>query len=138
VPALSGSGGDAHAASESALARQAAAEARRLARVNGDLAAAQARLNVLDADLGRRRAQLQQTETTLAHERAHIVRLRLRLDLATRYLAQVLVADYETDHPDIVNVVLEAHGFSDLLERLDHARAIARRNASAVHDIRAA
>lgn len=136
--AATGPRGSARAASESALARQAAGEARRLARVSGDLAAAQRRLDALDADLAHRRTQLHDTETTLAHERARLVRLRLRLDLATRYLEQVLVADYETDHPDIVNVILEAHGFADLLERLDNAKAVARRNASAVHDIRAA
>ena len=138
APLVGGPGESAHAASESALARQANAEAQRLARVSGDLAAAQRHLDALLSDLNTKKATLAQTQATLAHERARIVRLRLRLDLATRYLAQVLVADYETDHPDIVNVVLEARGFADLLERLDNAKAIARRNASAVHDIRAA
>jgi murein DD-endopeptidase MepM/ murein hydrolase activator NlpD len=128
----------ARAASETSLARQAAQEARRLAQVSGDLAAAQRKLDALDTDLAQRQAALKHTEDTLAHERARLVRLRLRLDLAERYLQRVLVADYETDHPDIVNVVLEAKGFADLLERLDHAKAIARRNASAVHTIRTA
>ena len=137
-PALTGAGDPARAASESALARQARDEARRLAKVNGDLAAAQQRLDALDADLSRRRTELKTTEDTIAHERARLTRLRLRLDLAEKYLESVLVADYETDHPDIVNVVLEARGFADLLERLDNAKAIARRNASAVHDIRSA
>jgi murein DD-endopeptidase MepM/ murein hydrolase activator NlpD len=133
-----GPGGSARAASESALARQAAAQAQRLAAVSGDLAAAQRHLDALLSNLNTQRARLAQTEATLTHERARLVRLRLRLDLATRYLASVLVADYETDKPDLVNVVLEARGFADLLERIDNAKAIARRNASAVHDIRAA
>lgn len=136
--ALVGDHGSARAASESALARRAAAEARRLSAVSGDLATAQRRLDQLDADLAARRAQLRATEDTLAHERARLVRLRLRADLAERYLSGVLLADYETDRPDIVNVVLEARGFADLLERIDNAKRIARRNASAVHTIRSA
>lgn len=138
--ALAHTGGhdSARAASESALARRAAGEARRLSAVSGDLAAAQRRLDQLDADLAARRAELRATEDTLAHERSRLVRLRLRADLAERYLSGVLLADYETDRPDIVNVVLEARGFADLLERIDNAKRIARRNASAVHTIRTA
>ena len=123
---------------ESSLAARAAQQARRLAAVSGDLAAVQARLDALTADIAARRAQQARTEATLRAARSRLVRLRLRQDVARTYLQQVLVADYESDRPDIVNVVLEAKGFADLLERLDRAKAIAHSNAQAVHVITAA
>ena len=39
-------------------------------------------------------------------------------------LSQQLVAGYETDPPDLVAVVLDANGFSNLLERLSFAQRI--------------
>jgi hypothetical protein len=37
-------------------------------------------------------------------------------------LAEQLVSSYKSDPPDLVTVVLDAHGFADLLERLDFLR----------------
>jgi len=48
--------------------------------------------------------------------------LRARLARARRMLARQLVSSYEGDRPDLVSVVLEAHGFSDLLERVTFLR----------------
>ena len=45
-------------------------------------------------------------------------------------MAQV-IASYEAPPPDIATVILEAHGFADLIERVDDLRAISRQNASA-------
>jgi murein DD-endopeptidase MepM/ murein hydrolase activator NlpD len=125
-------------ATESSLAARAAREARQLAAVSGNLAAVQARLDALDADIARRQAQRDRTEAALRAARSRLVRLRLRQDLARAYLQQVLVADYESDRPDLVTVVLEAKGFADLLERLDRAKRIAHANAEAVRVITAA
>jgi hypothetical protein len=55
-------------------------------------------------------------------------------------VAQV-VAAYEAPPPSIVTVVLQAHGFADLLERIDDLKAIGQENADAttlVIDTRAA
>ena len=46
-------------------------------------------------------------------------------------LVAQLIASYESPPPDIVTVVLEAHGFADLIERIDDLRAISRENAGA-------
>jgi hypothetical protein len=47
-------------------------------------------------------------------------------------LAHQLVSAYETDSPDLVTVVLSAHGFADLLERLDFLRMARRAQQSVV------
>ncbi|HLB22318.1 MAG TPA: hypothetical protein VK605_09405, partial [Solirubrobacteraceae bacterium] len=41
------------------------------------------------------------------------------------------IAAYVAPPPDIATVVLEAHGFADLIERVDDLRAVSRENASA-------
>ena len=45
-------------------------------------------------------------------------------------MAQV-VASYESPPPDIATVILQAHGFADLIERVDDLQAISRENATA-------
>jgi len=125
-------------ATESSLAARAALEARKLAAVSGDLAAVQTRLDALTGDIAVRSEQRARTQAALRAARSRLVRLRLREDVAQEYLQQVLVADYESDQPDLVTVVLEAKGFADLLERLDRAKRIAQSNARAVRIITAA
>jgi septal ring factor EnvC (AmiA/AmiB activator) len=58
-------------------------------------------------------------QAALRHERAHLVVLRRRLARARMLLSRQLVSSYEGDRPDIVTVVLDARGFTDLLEKID-------------------
>jgi hypothetical protein len=71
------------------------------------------------AELDKDRAALSAAQASLVRERKLIKLLRARLALARRILSRQLVSGYETDRPDIVSVVLEAHGFNDLVERID-------------------
>ncbi len=52
--------------------------------------------------------------------------LRARLARARTSLARQLVSGYESDQPDLVSVVLESHGFNDLLERVTFMKVIQR------------
>jgi murein DD-endopeptidase MepM/ murein hydrolase activator NlpD len=135
---LTGLTSPARAATESSLAARAAAEAQQLSAVSGDLAGAQQRLALLDADVSARKGQLAATEAQLAKARSRLVLLRLRVEIDQHTLAGVLAADYRTDPPDLVTVVLEAKGFADLLERLDGAKRVAEANARTVQAIRIA
>ncbi len=74
------------------------------------------------ADLAADESRLAETRIALAKERRLLVVLRARLATARRILSRQLVSGYETDHPDLVDVVLEAHGFNDLLEQLTYLR----------------
>ncbi len=55
----------------------------------------------------------------LRQQRAHLVVLRHRLARARMLLSRQLVSSYEGDRPDLVTVVLDARGFTDLLEKID-------------------
>jgi len=72
------------------------------------------------ADLARDRAQLALTDVTLARQRLILARLRARLFAARALLARQLLSRYESGSPDLVDVVLEANGFNDLLERVTY------------------
>jgi peptidoglycan hydrolase CwlO-like protein len=95
---------------ERASAREVAILDRRLADAQQQLNAAQARLNA--------------TQIKLAAERKRLAHLRRRLTQGRKLLEEVLRERYMSAPPDIVSVVLEAHGFADLLERVDFLKRI--------------
>ena len=71
------------------------------------------------AELAHDQAALAAAHAALVRERARLKLLRRQLAWARVLLSRQLVSSYETDRPDLVSVVLNAHGFADLLENLD-------------------
>jgi septal ring factor EnvC (AmiA/AmiB activator) len=80
------------------------------------------REEAVQAELDTDRAKLAQTQADLARERKLVALLKRRLAWGRQLLAQQLVSRYESDSPDLVNVVLDSGGFTDLLERLTYLR----------------
>jgi predicted nucleic acid-binding Zn-ribbon protein len=99
------------------LARLERASAREVAIIEGRLADAQ-------ADLNAAQARLTTTQTRLAAERSRLARLRKRLAQSRALLTELLRQRYMSTRPDIVSVVLDAHGFADLLERMDFLKRV--------------
>jgi septal ring factor EnvC (AmiA/AmiB activator) len=73
----------------------------------------------LATELADDRAKLVHVHGQLTQERARLVLLRHRLATARVRLSRQLVGSYESAKPDLVSVVLNAHGFNDLLEQID-------------------
>jgi cell wall-associated NlpC family hydrolase len=122
-------------ASRSAASSLRSAIATESARINTTahgLRDAEVRLVALQHELQVREAQLAEVQRQLIAARDHLVELENRLQLATRALAANLVARYEGAPPDLVNVILESHGFNDLLERVSFLRRIGRQQADIV------
>jgi murein DD-endopeptidase MepM/ murein hydrolase activator NlpD len=93
------------------------------------LAARQAKLQTsLDAE----RAQLAEVQQKLRAERLKLARLRAKLLLARQVLARRLVQIYETGEPDLVSVVLDAHGFADLLEQTEFMQRISHQDTQII------
>jgi peptidoglycan hydrolase CwlO-like protein len=107
----------------------------RISHFRGPIAELQARENGLQRSLDIQQGILDELRTKLRADRLHLVRLRLGLVHDKKVLATQLRAAYETPAPDIVNVVLDAHGFADLLERVDQLKEIGRRNAGVTLDV---
>ncbi len=87
--------------------------------LSGQISLVQSREAAVRLTLVADRARLAKTAAALQRERAHLLVLRQRLDRARMLLSRQLLSSYEGDHPDLVSVVLEAHGFKSLLEQIN-------------------
>jgi hypothetical protein len=112
-----------------ALRAEVAAETRRIRSSAGGLERAQARLQRLQSDLAARQARLQAVEDALVRARTRLTRLVTRQRKATDALRENLTAAYRNPQPDIVSVIISARGFTDLLEKADFLKRVARQNA---------
>lgn len=120
------------------LRSQIAAETSRLRTTAGGLRTAQQRLRSLQAEVAGRVADLERIQRQLVAARDRLTGLENRLGRATRLLSANLVATYENSPPDVMSVIVEAHGFDDLLNRLDYLKRVARYDAQVVGDTRTA
>lgn len=98
----------------------------------------QARLGALQSSLGVERGLLNKLRRQLRVARAHLASLQVQLSRDKTVLVAQVVASYESPPPDIATVILEAHGFADLLERVDDLRAISAQNAQTTIHVAAA
>jgi peptidoglycan hydrolase CwlO-like protein len=115
-----------------------AAETSRIHATTNGLGVAQRRLSAIQGTLAMREADLIRVQNQLLAARNHLVGLENRLQQSSRALASNLVATYEGSQPDVVTVILESHGFSDLLEKMSFLQRIGHQDAQIVRDTRAA
>jgi cell wall-associated NlpC family hydrolase len=120
------------------LRTEIAADSARIRRTTGGLNEARARLAGLQRDLDTREAQLRSVQTALVTARDRLVYLENRMHQATQALAANLVADYEGSRPDLVTVILNSRGFSDLLEQVSFMQRVGKQDAQIVANTRTA
>lgn len=113
------------------LARLERASAREVAILDARLADVQGRLNGAEA-------RLTQTQAALAAERDRALRLRRRLAQSRALLTELLRQRYMGDRPDLVTVVLDSHGFADLLERMEFLHRVQENDTAIVRVVRSA
>jgi septal ring factor EnvC (AmiA/AmiB activator) len=102
-----------------------------IAGFQGNIDDLQRQLSALEASLAFERAQLAKLKAELQTARVQMAALQVQLAHDKQVLIAQVVASYESPPPSIATVVLEAHGFADLIERIDEERAIAGENAQA-------
>jgi peptidoglycan hydrolase CwlO-like protein len=139
-----------HAASEAQLQQRISAGQGKVSSLQSQVGAASGKLSQLNSSIGSLEAQISRIQSDLDAKRAELIRLQLQLNAARKRLAQLqaletrgeaalsrqLVSTYETDHPDLMTVVLESKGFQDLLERLSFAQKIQRQDVQIVTQVR--
>jgi peptidoglycan hydrolase CwlO-like protein len=123
---------------EKRLSASAATFAKLVRDISGDIALLQKRLDAVQADLDTARQQLSTTRTQLRSQRARLARLRGRLAKAKVVLAQRLVSGYENGNPDIIDVLFNAHGFADLLERAEFLKRFQNQDAAIIDAVKQA
>jgi murein DD-endopeptidase MepM/ murein hydrolase activator NlpD len=125
-------------AKASNLATAVGAASKRVGALDSSISDLQLRISMAQARLDAERAQLLSLRGQLESARTRLAELQSFAHRAEQALSAQLVNSYETEGPDIVSVVLEAHGFSDLLERLAFAQRIRDQDARVVGAVRAA
>jgi murein DD-endopeptidase MepM/ murein hydrolase activator NlpD len=104
--------------------------------LQGQIRSLQARESRLQISLAQKRAELAQIQDRLQIARDRLARLRQRLGVAMDQLAARLVDEYESDQPDMVTVILESHGFDDLLTKADFMQRISRQDEQVVSTVK--
>ena len=113
-----------------------AAENRAIEGTHGHLTDVRKRLASLQSSLNIQQDLLYKTRVELKAKREKLIRLRVREEGGREILAKQLTANYETPPPDLVNVVMNAKGFADLLERAQAVKAIEHANAQTIQRLR--
>ncbi len=81
-------------------------------------------------------AELQQKQAEFDAAKARLHALKLRLRDAIQILEQRLVAIYESNEPDLITVLLQAHGFDDLLARTQYLETLQHQDNDIVSRVR--
>jgi hypothetical protein len=129
---------DQRKARERSLASAAAHLARLERQSAREVAIIERRLGDAQAQLDASQARLAATQVRLTAERHRLQRLRGRLAESRAQLQALLRHRYMGTKPDLVSVVLDAHGFADLLERMEFLRRVEETDTEIVSVVRAA
>ena len=122
----------------SSLRSQISADSAQISHTAGGIAATRAHLAQVQTELNGRIAQLREVQTQLLAARDHLVALENRLQRASLALATNLRASYEDGSPDLMTVILNSHGFTDLLDQVNFIQRISHADARIVGDTRTA
>ncbi|MGO9904319.1 MAG: hypothetical protein ACLPY3_01155 [Solirubrobacteraceae bacterium] len=125
-------------AAASSLNSQIARDTAQIHVTTQGLAAADQQLTQLQNQLTAREDQLRDVQTALLKARDRLVDLENWLERATHALAANLVATYENGQPDLVSVILQAHGFNQLLDQVNFMHRVGTQDAQIVASTRAA
>ncbi|HEY6889350.1 MAG TPA: peptidoglycan DD-metalloendopeptidase family protein [Solirubrobacter sp.] len=118
-----------HKAKERVLTTDISSQTKRINDLQSDITRLSTRQQQLQTSLDAKRAQLAVVQGKLREERARLTRLRARLLVVRKALADRLVQLYKADAPDAITVVLESDGFADLLNRADFMERVSRQDS---------
>lgn len=122
----------------SGLAGAVGAAGQRVRTLGAGISALESQVGGLQANLDAKRAELLRLRGQLNTARANLDRLEASEAHAEGVLSRQLIGSYEADRPDIISVVLESTGFSDLLERLAFAQRVGNQDARIVGQVKSA
>jgi hypothetical protein len=104
-----------------------------IARLDGQITLVTQREAAVQTRLSAARAALAVAQAAVTRERAVLNVLVNRLARARTALSRLLVNQYESQPQNIVTVVLQAHGFADLLDRLQYLHMAQGQEKAIVH-----
>jgi len=138
APALAGqsqgaleSGISSSKAKASELSAEIQADSSKIDGFQGSIDDLKARLGALESTLTIEKQLLEHLKAQLGAAHTHLSKLQVQLARDRKVLVAQVIAAYEDPPPSIVTVILEAHGFGDLIERVDDLKSIGQENATA-------
>jgi peptidoglycan hydrolase CwlO-like protein len=108
------------------------AESAQIQKTANGVAVAQQRYATIEAKLANRVHELQGVETQYMAARDELLTLERKLTVAKRALASNLRNEYENGSPNLVDVILNANGFSTLLDQVDFMKRVQQQDAQIV------
>jgi peptidoglycan hydrolase CwlO-like protein len=117
----------------SSLQSQISAESAQIGKTANGVAVAKQNLDIAQAKLVTQDQQLTHVQSELMSARDQLLALEQKLHLASEYLAQNLRASYESGSPNIVDVILNAHGFANLLDQVNYMKDAQSKDAEILH-----
>jgi murein DD-endopeptidase MepM/ murein hydrolase activator NlpD len=120
------------------LSQSVHADSQLLGSLGGSITTVERRLAAVQARLSTQVAQLQQVQTQYQTAHTHLLGLERYQAYAEGVLRRELVGAYESPPQTVITVILEAHGFRDLLDRLRFVRAVQQSDTRLITNVRAA
>jgi len=128
----------AHKSAAAALRSKIASDTSQIEQTVNGISSAKHRLVSVQGQLEAHIVQLRTVQTQLMSARDHLEVLERRLRSASAALAENLRATYENGSPDLVSVILNSNGFSNLLEQVSFLRRMGHQDAQIVGFTRSA
>ncbi len=116
-------------AQEGVLTQRISNESAQLQRLTTQVAALRNKEAAVAAQLAQKQAELDQAQARLDY-------LKQRLHEAIQLLEQRLVAIYESNEPDLLTVILQSHGFDDLIARTQYIQSLQQQDNDIVGRVR--
>ena len=123
---------------EAVLSDQISAVTSRIRALQDDVAAARARVATIEEQLTVYKNQLARLQLVYELQTEKLELLREQQDVAEQRLADRLVAIYQSDDPDAVEVVLASRSFTDMLDQLDYLRELGQQDKRIAGQVEAA
>ena len=101
----------------------------------GTIGSLQTRLNLIQQSVALQQQLLSSVQQALSASRTRLVALQASYARDKMVLADELRAEYESPPPSVVNVVVDAEGFQDLLTQLGNLKAIEHQNATVTRQV---
>ena len=123
---------------EAVLSDQISAVTSRIRALQDDVGAARARVATLEEQLTGYKNRLARLQLIYELQTEKLELLREQQAVAEQRLADRLVAIYQSDDPDAVEVVLASRSFTDMLDQLDYLRELGRQDRQIARQVEAA
>jgi murein DD-endopeptidase MepM/ murein hydrolase activator NlpD len=123
---------------EAVLSDQISAVTSRIRALQDDVSAARARVATIEEQLTGYKNQLARLQLVYELQTEKLELLREQQDVAEQRLADRLVAIYQSDDPEAVEVVLASRSFTDMLDQLDYLRELGQQDKRIARQVEAA